>query len=224
LLATGDNPVTTNGTINLTGVLGVGSGGTGATSFASNQVLVGSGLGTIAVSPNAGSPYQALLSTGGVSPPEFGDVVNVFDGGNTGLSPLAPQSGYIQLGGVLKVIAGGTQLTELPANQLLYGNGTNPVGSLSFGSAGNVLISNGANQPPSWSASIPLANSTFSVGALMFGAFPAGTNAQAGTIVSPVSFTIYGVGNASSTIITGGSYLVLGAINTTEECFVVRKS
>ena len=217
----GQNPVTSTGTMSLTGNLAVASGGTGATTFPANQVLVGSGTSPIGVSANTGAAGQALLSTGGLTPPAFGNVVLSLSTGTTGLSTTTPTPNNVVLGGVLNVTNGGTGQPAFTANQLLIGNSATSLNSFANGPAGSVLMSQGASAIPTWSSSFARTDDTFGVGAIMFGSFPTGTNASAGQVVSNILFNVYGVGTAPITPITG-SFLLLGSINTTEETFVLR--
>ena len=232
----GTNPITGTGTFSLdlanpgAGIgLGVSSGGTGVRTLTVNQLLLGNGTsGVLSVAP--GTSGQALVSGGAGLPPAFGDIVNTFSGASTGLNvsgsvPDTPSSGKLVLQGQLVVNNGGTGRSNLTPNALLYGNDISPVGFITTGPANTVLASTGVSSPPVFKA-FGWPDPSFGPGGLMFGAFPAGTNATPGTTVTNVIFTIYGTGSTSDVIIPAGSatYLILGAVNTSEECLVIRTS
>lgn len=64
--------------------------------------------------------------------------------------------GLFNAGPYLKPANGGTGAGTLTANAILLGNGTSAVQTVSgLGSAGQVLVSNGAGSAPSWQAMIP---------------------------------------------------------------------
>ena len=218
------SPITDSGTFTLGGTLGVSSGGTGLQTVPANQVLIGSGNNALAVS-NIGAAGQALLSAGGTSAPAFGNVVTRLSlTSGMGLT-LTPDTGIgsVTLAGVLSVPNGGTGINPeigLNAGAILVGDGLSPIKSLPYGTAGQGLVSAGANQSPTW-RTIGIVDSSFGVGSLIFGAFPAGTNATPGSSIS-AALTIYGLGTGAPTVLTGGTYTILGAINTTEEALVIR--
>jgi hypothetical protein len=63
-ITVGGNPITTSGTLTLSGTLGVSSGGTGATSLTSGSLLAGNGTGAVAeIAP--GTNNQVLTVVGG---------------------------------------------------------------------------------------------------------------------------------------------------------------
>ena len=63
-ITVGGNPITTSGTLTLSGTLGVASGGTGATSLTSGSLLAGNGTGAVAeIAP--GTNNQVLTVVGG---------------------------------------------------------------------------------------------------------------------------------------------------------------
>ncbi|MBM4252935.1 MAG: hypothetical protein FJ146_13265 [Deltaproteobacteria bacterium] len=111
------------------GVLDVGKGGTGSTTFTSNGILYGNGSGTL-LATAAGSPYQTLVV------PASG----------------APSFGALNLGqtaavtGTLGVANGGTGVSTTPSNgQVLIGNGTNfTLTSLTAGTGVNITNGSGA--------------------------------------------------------------------------------
>ena len=72
---------------------------------------------------------------------------------NTNLDTI---DGLFNAGPYLKPANGGTGVGTLTANAVLLGNGTSAVQTVSgLGSAGQVLVSNGAGSAPSWQAMIP---------------------------------------------------------------------
>ncbi|HET8581136.1 MAG TPA: immunoglobulin-like domain-containing protein [Candidatus Paceibacterota bacterium] len=60
-LTVSGSPITTSGTLTLGGTLGVANGGTGASSFAANQILIGNG--TSAITSNSGFAFDGTTFT-----------------------------------------------------------------------------------------------------------------------------------------------------------------
>ena len=118
LVSTG-GPVTYEGTIFLSGVLEVPSGGTGLASIPTGAVLTGGTTvrpdGSIPMIPvGPGIANQALVSAGAGASPSFTNIVNSIDGGNSGLtlvttgtSTLA-NTGSLSIAGRLNPANGGT--------------------------------------------------------------------------------------------------------------------
>jgi hypothetical protein len=109
-------PITTSGSLTLTGTLVVANGGTGQTTFTNGQVLVGKTDGTLAKTTlTAGSGITITNGDGSVtiaSSAGGGTVTSVaLSGGSTGLtvsgSPITT-SGTITLAGTLALANGGT--------------------------------------------------------------------------------------------------------------------
>ena len=226
-------PIASTGTIVLgfTGTrtaLSVASGGTGQNTFLPNQLLLGNGTTTLATVPTIGALGQALTSQGAGLPPTFTNVVNSVSGGNTGLrySTATPDlaTGAAVLAGQLVVNNGGTGVNTLASNQLLLGNGVNPISVVPPGALGYSLVSGGLTSAPTWTL-LPTADPLFGVGSLFLGVLPANTSVNPGgtftaTALAPI--TIYATGTGTNTSITVGTYVTLGAINATEEVLLWR--
>jgi hypothetical protein len=141
-------PVTSSGTLALSGTLGVASGGTGSTTLTSGAVLIGAGTSAVSsVSPGTagnvltsnGSTWVSQVGGGGGS----GTVTSVSgSGGTTGLTlsggPITT-TGTLTLGGTLIAANGGTGLATP-------------------GTVGNVLTSTGS----AWISSAVSGSGTFS--------------------------------------------------------------
>ncbi len=110
-------------TADVSGVLGVANGGTGASLAQGN-----------------GSKVQ--LSTGSAT---TNDCVKFDASGNTVDAGSACGSG-----GTAAVASGGTGDTTLTAEGILYGNGTSAAGITAAGAAGYLLQGNGSSTAPSW--------------------------------------------------------------------------
>jgi len=80
-----------------------------------------------------------------------GGVVTSFSAGTTGLTPSTATTNAVTLAGTLNVANGGTGSSSLAANSVLLGNGTSALQTISPGTTGNVLTSNGT----SWTSQAP---------------------------------------------------------------------
>ncbi len=166
-------PITGAGTLTLSGVLTEPNGGTGETTYANGQLLIGNASGgltkatliegaNITITNGDGTITIAAAGGGGGS----GTVTSV---GGTGtvngitLTGTVTTSGNLTLGGALTGVSlttqvsgtlpvanGGTGATTLTAFGVLYGNGTSAIGATSVGSSGQVLTSNGAGVAPTF--------------------------------------------------------------------------
>ena len=123
----------------LTGTLAIGKGGTGATSFTADGLLIGNG--TTALTQNAGLFYTTAtsrLTAGNVNVPTGGKYK--INGVDLALSDLT---------GTLAVGNGGTGATTFTANGLIVGNGTTaltqPTGLTFSGTTLNAPIMNVAS-------------------------------------------------------------------------------
>ncbi len=180
-----------SGNVTLTNALPIAQGGTGSTT-ATNAIN--------ALMPTQTNNSGKYLTTNGVSvswgsvTPGTGTVTSVgitnnLNGITVTGSPITT-SGSIVLSGTLAVANGGTGASTITANAVLVGNGTNAISSISPGTNGNVLTSNGT----SWSSSgLPTASGTVagivSTGSQTF----AGTKTFSSGIVSSsgVNFNTY---------------------------------
>jgi hypothetical protein len=154
------SPITTSGTLTLAGTLVVANGGTGATTLAANNVLLGNGTSALqVVAPGtSGNVLTSDGTTWASTTPTAGGVTSVAaSGGTTGMtfsgSPITT-SGTLTLAGTLIVANGGTGATTLTANNVLLGNGTSALQVVAPGTSGNVLTSNGTT----WASSAPGGN------------------------------------------------------------------
>lgn len=150
------SPITTSGTLTLAGTLASDHGGTGQTTYANGQLLVGNASGgltkaTITAGPGItvtnGDGSIQIAASGGA-----GTVTSVAaSGGTTGLSftgsPVTT-TGTFTLTGTLGAANGGTGLTAL-------GTGVATALGVNVGSAGAPVLFNGAGGTP---ASLTLTN------------------------------------------------------------------
>lgn len=114
-----------------------GSGNVTGGSLTANAVVVGGGSNAVTVLASLGNSGAPLLSAGAGAPPAFG-ALNLAGGSNI-------------VTGALPVANGGTGATTLTSNAVITGNGTGAVTSVSPGTTGNVLTSNGT----AWTSAAP---------------------------------------------------------------------
>jgi len=138
VLQAGSGGTPTFGAVNLAstsavnGTLPVTNGGTGATTFTSNGVMLGNGTSNL-LSTAAGTAAQVLrIPTSGGTVPSFG--------------PIDLTQTNSAVSGALPVANGGTGTTAAPSNgQLHIGNGTGfALTTMSQGTTAGVTINNGA--------------------------------------------------------------------------------
>lgn len=142
----------------------VANGGTGATTLGDAGVLIGNGTGAVQVT-GAGTSGQVLTSNGAGVDPTF----QTISGSGTVTSVAASVPSFLSISGspitgagtlaisysgtALPVDNGGTGATTLGDAGVLIGNGTSAVQVTSAGTAGQVLMSNGAGVDPTFQSS-----------------------------------------------------------------------
>ena len=106
--------------------IGVAHGGTGATSLAANNVILGNGTGAVqAVAPGASGNVLTSNGTTWVSQAGGGSSgVSSFSAGTTGLTPSTATTGAVTLAGTLAVANGGTGATDAAGARTSLGLGT----------------------------------------------------------------------------------------------------
>jgi hypothetical protein len=148
--------VSTSGTLSASVTLPIALGGTGASTAAGARTNLGLGTGaTTNVGTIASQNSDAVSITGGTI---TGVVPIAVTSGGTGANTAAAARASLSaavsgnnaditsLTGLttpLAVVFGGTGVNNMPTNALVVGNGSSPVGSISPGAIGNVLISTG---------------------------------------------------------------------------------
>lgn len=131
----------------VTGTLAIGNGGTGLnTTPTDGQLLIGNGTSYSLTSLTAGSGISVTNGSGTITISNTG--VLSFSTGTTGLSVNAA-TGDLTLSGTLVVANGGTGVTSLTSNGVMYGGAT--VGVTAAGATGQVLVGN-TGSAPSWAA------------------------------------------------------------------------
>jgi len=112
------NPITTSGTLTLTGTLAVPNGGTGISSTpSSGQILIGNGSNYTLNTLTAGANITITNGPGTITIDATGSAGGVTDisFGTTGLLPSSPTPGSVVVTGVLGLTNGGTGQTSAPA-------------------------------------------------------------------------------------------------------------
>ena len=127
------------------GVLPVGNGGTGATTFTSNGVLLGSCTSAVTTTA-AGATGQVLVGNTGLAPTWAtlsSTAVTSFSAGTTGLTPSSPTTGAVTLDGVLKVSNGGTGVTTATGTGSVVLSNSPTLVTPTLGAASATSITNG---------------------------------------------------------------------------------
>jgi hypothetical protein len=149
----------------------------------------------------------AVSLTGGTGISVSGTTIS-----NTGVTSLQGQSGDVSFTAGSGITITGTtissqsQIQNLTTNGVVYASGSSTLASLTPGTAGFVLASNGPSQPPSWVAS-SLNNS--------FAAITSDTNTQAAMLVGTgASLDFSGTGTINASSLLGSTWAAPGAIGT----------
>jgi hypothetical protein len=203
-------PITSAGTLTLSGTLGVQGGGTGTTSLTSGAVLIGAGTSAItSVSP--GTNGNVLSSNGSAwvsQAPTAAGVSSLTSGGGISLSGSTgaitiTNSGVtsISSGGGLSVSAtgGAYTITNSGVTQILAGSGisvTANTGSItisSSGGGGTVSLNDGSAASPSLNFTNDTNTGLYRVGSDQLGLAAGGTN-QVTISTASVTTTVAVVG------------------------------
>lgn len=137
------------GSLTLGAALPIASGGTGAATFASNNVLLGNGTSTFqAVAP--GTSGNVLTSNGTTWQSTAPVSVASITFGSTGLTPNTATTGAVSVAGTLVAVNGGTGQSSYAVGDLLYASTTTALSKLADIATGNALISGGVGVAPSY--------------------------------------------------------------------------
>lgn len=169
----------------VTGTLPVGNGGTGATTFTSNGVLLGNTTSAVTATA-AGTANQVLRIAGGGGAPAFGAI---------------DISSSAAVTGTLAATNGGTGQSTVTTGDILFGSASNVWSKLAGVATGNALISGGVATAPTWgkialtthvSGILPIANG--------------GTNADGTTIGTTNQFLLYNGTRVTASGFTSASF------------------
>ena len=225
---TGLTPATASvNNVVLGGILNVTNGGTGFSTLPQNSILLGNGTNPLAIVTGFAGVGTVLTTLALNAAPQWADgtrvaqITTTLSGitltSSTFTPPVGvagnPLSSSVAIAGTLGAANGGTGLSTLPINQLLAGNATNAVISLTSGIAGQVLTSAGAGILPSWA--IPNIIVGASISSLVVG------NIILGFMTGPTFPLAYGtsvvVNGTTTTLVSAGvnapngTYQSLGA-------------
>lgn len=119
---------------------------------ANGELLIGDGNGFELATLTAGAGASITNTAGGIEISATGSGGTITD--VTATSPLSSSGGTtpdISLSGTVSVSNGGTGVSTLTAENVILGDGTNPVKFVAPGASGNLLTSNGS----AWVSSAP---------------------------------------------------------------------
>jgi hypothetical protein len=129
--------------------IALNKGGTGATNPADARANLGLIIGTNVQAPLTPGIDYLTPSSNAASASKLAVPININGIAFDGSSDITINSDARTISGTISVAKGGTGLTTLPLNEIIIGNGSNPIQSIAPGTSGNVLISNGS----SWTSS-----------------------------------------------------------------------
>jgi collagen type VII alpha len=178
-------------------LIGNGTGYTLATLTDGTAINITEGAGTITIDNTGVTSFTSSSglsintgATGAVSVTNTG--VLSFSGGTTGLLPNTATTGAITLSGTLVVGNGGTGVTSLTTNGVLYGGTT--VGVTAAGATGEVLVGT-TGSAPSWATLSGAAVTSFQTS--LSGLTPATATTGAVTLAGTLGFASGGTGLTS---------------------------
>lgn len=123
--------ISSTGVVTLANALGVGSGGTGATSFSSGRMVIGNGTGALQTIANASF---TATGTSGVTNNTVTSLTTDVYGRTTAIT-------YSAIAG-LTVPQGGTGLATVTTNGITFGNGTGAMGVTAAAGTSDLTYSN----------------------------------------------------------------------------------
>jgi hypothetical protein len=131
--------------------LPVSNGGTGAATFAANNVLLGNGTSAFqVVAPGTAGNVLTSDGTTWQSSPGGASGVSSVSFSTTGLTPSTATTGAITVAGTLVAANGGTGQSTYTDGDLLYASGATALSKLADVATGNALISGGVGVAPSY--------------------------------------------------------------------------
>ena len=191
-ITTGNISTANVGNLTLLNALTVPNGGTGMVSLPANNVLLGNGTSPVAsIAPGTVGNVLTSTGTGWVS-----NAVPIGGGGVSSVgatSPLNSSGGAtpnISLTGLVLVPNGGTGLANIPAGNIIIGNGTSALYGVAPGTAGNVLTSIGGV----WTSNAAVGGGNAGVSSISFGSTGLTPNTATGGAVTVAGTLVAGNG------------------------------
>ena len=114
----------TTGAVTLTGTLGVTSGGTSFSTYATGDIIYASASNTLSKLTAGTNGYVLTLAAGVPTWAAAAAGVSTISFGSTGLTPSTATSGAVTVAGTLIAVNGGTGITGYAQGEMLYANTT----------------------------------------------------------------------------------------------------
>lgn len=145
-------PVTSSGTITMTGTLEVDNGGTGQTSYTNGQLLIGNTTGNTLTKATLTGTADRVTVTNGAGSITL-DIAATYVG-QSSITTLGTIATGVWQGTTIAAVHGGTGQTVYAVGDILYASTTTALSKLASVASGSYLRSAGTGTAPVWSTTL----------------------------------------------------------------------